>query len=50
MNKVDDYVDCIYVIEFEVKDTTDTARSTSYLDLHLDIDSEGSLRTEFYDK
>ena len=30
--------------------TTDTARSASYLDLHLEIDSEGRLRTKFYDK
>jgi hypothetical protein len=25
-------------------------RSTSYLDLHLEIDSEGRLRTKLYDK
>jgi hypothetical protein len=28
-------------IELEIKDTTDTAKSVSYLDLHLDIDSGG---------
>ena len=33
-----DFVDRIYPIEFEIKDTTDTDRSTSYLDLHLEID------------
>jgi hypothetical protein len=27
-------------IELEIKDTTDTDRSASYLDLHLEIDSE----------
>jgi len=32
------------------KDTTDTARSVSYFDLHLQIDSEGRLRTKLYDK
>ena len=43
-------VDRIYPIELEIKDTTDTDRSASYLDLHLEIDSEGRLRTKFYDK
>ena len=33
-------IDCIYPIELEIKDTTDTDRSASYLDLHLEIDSE----------
>ena len=45
-----DFVDCIHPIEFEVKDTTNTDRSASYLDLHLDIDSEGRLRKKLYDK
>jgi hypothetical protein len=34
-----DFVDCIYPIELEIKDTTDTDMSASYLDLHLEIDS-----------
>ena len=38
-----DFVDRIYPIKLEIKDTTDTDRSASYLDLHLDIDSEGRL-------
>jgi hypothetical protein len=29
-----------YPIEHEIKDTTDTDRSASYLDLHLENDSE----------
>ena len=33
-----DFVDRIYPIELEIKDTTDTARSASYLDLHLEIE------------
>ena len=33
-------------IELEIKDTTDTARSASNLDLHLKIDSNGQLRTK----
>ena len=45
-----DFVDRIYPIELEIKDTTDTDRSASYLDLHLEIDSEGRLRTKLYDK
>ena len=36
-----DFVDFIYPIELEIKDTTDTDRSASYLDLHIEIDSEG---------
>ena len=43
-----DFVDRIYPIE--IKNTTDTDRSASYLDLHREIDSEGRLRTKLYDK
>jgi hypothetical protein len=45
-----DFVDCIYPIELEIKDTTDKDMSASYLDLYLEIDSEGRLRTKLYDK
>jgi hypothetical protein len=45
-----DFVDRIYPIELEIKDTTYTDRSASYLDLHLKIDSEGRFRTNLYDK
>ena len=45
-----DFVDRIYPIELEIKDTKDTYRCASYLDLHLEIDSEGRLRTKLYDK
>jgi hypothetical protein len=34
-----DFVDRIYQIELEIKDTTDTDRAASYLDLHLEIDT-----------
>jgi hypothetical protein len=44
------YVDRIYPIELEIKDITDTDRSASYIDLHLDIDNEGWLRKKLYDK
>ena len=49
-SRVGDFVDRIYPIELEIKDSTDTDRSASYLDLHLEIDSEGvkneTLRTK----
>ena len=41
-----DFVDRIYPIELEIKDTTHTGTSASYLDLHLVIDSEGRLTTK----
>ena len=41
-----DFVDRIYPIELEIKDTTDTDISASYLELHLEIDSEARLRTK----
>ena len=34
----------IYSIELEIKDPTDTARSTSYHDLHIDINKEGIIQ------
>ena len=49
-SKFGDYVERIYPIELEIKDTTDTVKSASYLDLHLEIDNEGRLKTKFYDK
>jgi len=45
-----DFVDCIYPIKLEIKDTKYTSRSASYLDLHLKIDNERELRTKFHDK
>ena len=45
-----DFVHGIYTIELEIKDNTDTDRSASYLDLHLEIDSEGRQRRKLYDK
>ena len=49
-SRLGDFVDRIYPNELEIKDTTDTDRSASYLDLHLEIDSGGQLRTKLYDK
>ncbi len=39
-----DFADRIYPNELEIKNTTDTDRSASYLDIHLKIDSERWLR------
>ena len=48
--RLGDFVDRIYLIELEIKDTTDTDRPASYLDLHLEMDSERWLRTKLYNK
>jgi hypothetical protein len=47
-----DFVDRIDInpIKHEIKDTTYTDRSASYLDIHLEIESERRLRTKLYDK
>ena len=42
--------DLINPIKLEIKDTTYIDMSASYLDLHLEIDSEERLRMKFYDK
>ena len=42
-----DFVDRI---ELEIKEITNTDRSSSYLDIHLAIDCEGRLRTTLYDE
>jgi hypothetical protein len=39
----------VYTV-IKIKDSTDADRSASYLDLHLEIDSEGRLRMKLYDK
>ena len=45
-----DYIHLIYPNELEIKDTTDSPKSASYLDLYLEIDSRGKLNTKLYDK
>jgi hypothetical protein len=47
-SRFSDFVNRIYPIELEIKDTTDTARAASYLELHLKIDGEDRLRTKLY--
>ena len=49
-SKFGDYVERIYPIKLEIKDTTDTVKSASYIDSHLEIDNEGRLKTKLYDK
>jgi len=49
MNRSSDIVH-IYPKWAWVKDTTDTQRYASYLDLHLEIYNEGRLKTKLYDK
>jgi hypothetical protein len=46
-SKFNDFVD---PIELEIKYTTDITRSTSYLDLRIDNDSEGRVRAKLKDK
>ena len=50
ISKFGDYVERIYPIEVEIKDTINTVKSASYLDLHLAIGNECRLETNFYDK
>jgi hypothetical protein len=40
----------VYSNELEVKDTTDTQKSASYLNNYLEIDNGGRLKTNLYDK
>ena len=44
-----DFFGRIYPIELEIKDYTAANRYVSYLDLHLEVDSEGRLRPKPYD-
>ena len=49
-SRIGDFVDHIYPIELEIKEATYTDKSASYIDLHLEIDSEGRLRSKRYEK
>ena len=40
----------MYPIEYKIRDTTDTARSALYLDLHVGINCEERLKTKHYNK
>ena len=45
-----DYLEVIYPTELEVKDTTESINSASYLDLQLEFDIQGKLNLKLYDK
>ena len=45
-----EFLPLIYPPELEVKETTDTASSASFLDLYLEFDNSGQLSTKIYDK
>jgi len=49
-SRIGDFGGRFYPIYPEIKDTTDTDRSASDLDLHLEIESERLWRTQIYDK
>ena len=49
-SRFSDFVDRIYPIGLEIEDTTGTDMSASYFDMHLEVGSEGRLRTKHYDK
>ena len=45
-----EFLPLIYPPELEVKETTDTAPSASFLDLYLEFDDSGQISTKIYDK
>ena len=49
-SKFSDNLDSIYPSELEIKDTTESTKSTSYIDCLLEIDNSGKLYTKVYDK
>ena len=48
--KFGDYLEVIYPTELDVKDTTESINSASYLDLQLKFDIQGKLNLKLYDK
>ncbi|KAK3109031.1 hypothetical protein FSP39_021508 [Pinctada imbricata] len=48
--KFTDYLSSIYPSELEVKETSGTNNSASYLDIMLSYDSDGHMNTSLYDK
>ena len=49
-NKIGDYIDSIYPVELEIKDTTESNTRASYLDLLLEHDKNHDLCVKLYDK
>ena len=50
ISKFGDFVDRIYPTELKLKNITDRTMSVSYLELHLEIDSDDRLIAKHYDK
>ena len=48
--KFGDYIDYIYPVELEIKDTTHADHQASYLDLDLSYNRDKRLRVKLYDK
>ena len=48
-SKISEFIGVIYPCKFDIKDTTESSISASYLDCYLSIDS-GKLITRLYDK
>ena len=46
----ENYLGQMYPVELEIKDTTESNTSASYLDLLLSIERDGKLQTSIYDK
>jgi hypothetical protein len=44
-----EFLPLIYPPEMEVKETTDTASSASFVDLCLELDDSGQISTKIYD-
>jgi hypothetical protein len=49
-SRFSEFLPLIYPPELEVKETTDTASSASFLELYLEFDDSGQLSTKIYDK
>ena len=49
-NRFSDHLHFIYPSELGIKDTTDADKSASYLDLFLEMTTDGRLNTKIYDK
>jgi hypothetical protein len=45
-----EFLQLIYPPELDIKETTDTASSASFLNLYLEFDDSGQLSTKIYDK
>jgi hypothetical protein len=49
-DQIHSYIDSIYPSGLEIKDTTESSTSASYLNVLLNIDADGKQTTQLYDK